>query len=444
MKRRLHRGARGVREQQAAGRNMFALMPVVILAVVLVASVRPTAPASLSNPWAESPSIRYDLLDETPEPLPGHTSLREVRPGDTIEMILVEAGYSRSEALELVREFSSAIDPTRLRIGEIFRFRYGPESSVNQVALRIRGWGEITGVRSGERFDVRTAPAEPRSEEILISGRIDSTLYGALLAQGESPLLIDRMNDVFQWDIDFFRLRRGDQFRAIVEKRFRGDDFVGYGPVTAARFEHDGLVYEAFLHNAEDGTSGYYTREGRPVKKQFLKAPLKFPRITSGYTHRRFHPVLKKYRPHLAIDYGAPTGTPIMSTADGVVEFAGRGGGEGNYVRIRHTRNLETWYLHLSRFAPEIRKGVRVEQGQVIGYVGATGLATAPHLDYRVRQKGQWINPLELRSITPDPLEKRQLEEFLTRVGGLVARLDEVASPDQQESGTLLASTRVP
>lgn len=437
----------GVRTQRRARRNArrrnwFALAPVGIIAVLLLVIIQPE-PGTTSNMWVDAPEIRYALLEQPGEPLQAHTFYREVKAGDTLESILVEGGCSRSDALQLVKEFSKAIDPTQLRIGELFRFRYGSDAEIDKVALKIRGWGEITGVRQPEGFAVHAAPAEERSEELTVSGTIETTLYDTLIAAGENPLLIDRMFDVFQWDIDFFRLQKGDRFRAIVEKRYRGEDFVGYGPIIAARFDHQKESYEGFYNLSSDGTAGYFTREGRPVKKQFLKAPLKFPRITSGYTHRRFHPVLKSYRPHLAIDYGAPTGTPVMTTADGVIVHAGRARGEGNYIRVRHTRSLETWYLHLSKFAEGIRKGTKVEQGQVIGYVGSTGLSTAPHLDYRVKQDGRFINPLELRSVTPDPLDKVELARFLERVESLTARLEDFPATDT-EHGTLIASNHTP
>lgn len=439
--RRLQQGRTGGGAQRRANRNWFAFAPIAIMTLLLVTIVQPAIETDPGNPWVSAPPIKYELLERPAEPLGSHTFFREVRQGDTLESILVEGGCSRSDALQLASEFAKAIDPTQLRVGELFRFRYGSDAQIEKVSLKVRGWGEISGVRESRGFAVQTIPAEEHSAEITIDGTIETTLYDALIAHGESPLLIDEMYEVFQWDIDFFRLRRGDHFRVIVEKRFRGEDFVGYGPVLAARFEHDGRPYEGYFNETLGGTSGYYTRDGRPVKKQFLKAPLKFPRVTSGFSNRRFHPILKTYRPHLAIDYGAPTGTPVMTTADGVVVFAGRGRGEGNYVRVRHTRNLETWYLHLSKFDSEIRKGTKVTQGQTIGYVGATGLATAPHLHFAVKENGRFINPADLRSITPDPLGRQELADFLERVELLTARLDAPTRPGE-EDGTLLASNR--
>lgn len=407
--------------------------------MILLTIIRPGTDGGSAYSWATTPEIRYDILDQPGEPLGSHTFYLRVDEGDTLETILLDGGCDRGDAFLLAREFSKAINPKNLRIGELFRFTYGNDAEIEEVSIRIKGWGEVVGVRGEDGFAVEPKPAAERVEELVLDGTIETTLYDTLLAKGESPVLIDRIYDVFQWDIDFFRLREGDRFRVIIDKIYRGDDFVGYAPVTAARFVHDGTPYEGFYNETSDGIGGYYTRDGRPVRKQFLRAPLRFPRITSGYTHRRFHPVLKSYRPHLAIDYGAPTGTPVMTTADGVVAFAGRAKGNGNYIRIRHTRELETWYLHLSRFAKGVRNGSRVEQGQVIGYVGSTGLATAPHLDYRVKKRGVFINPKELRSIAPDPLAPAELASFRNRVELLAQRLD---SPIDQtsEQATLVAS----
>jgi murein DD-endopeptidase MepM/ murein hydrolase activator NlpD len=220
----------------------------------------------------------------------------------------------------------------------------------------------------------------------------------------------------------------------VVSKQYAGPDVVGYGPITAARFTHRGTTYEAFRHESADGFGGYYSRKGAPLRKQFLKAPLKFSRVTSGFSKRRFHPVLHVFRPHHGIDYGAPMGTPVMTTADGVVVEARYKRGEGNFVRIRHSSAYETYYLHLSKFAKNIKKGTRVVQGDVIGYVGMTGLATGPHLDYRVTERGKWLNPLHLKSITPDPLRGAQLAQFKGNVARLVPRLETPGQTVAQKS----------
>jgi murein DD-endopeptidase MepM/ murein hydrolase activator NlpD len=181
-----------------------------------------------------------------------------------------------------------------------------------------------------------------------------------------------------------------------------------------------------------DGRPGYYGASGTPMRKQFLKAPLQFSRVTSGFTKKRFHPVLKYFRPHYGVDYGAPTGTPVMTTADGVVVEARFKPAEGNFVRIRHSSKIDTCYLHLSRFRKGLKKGDVVTQGDIVGYVGMTGLATGPHLDYRVSENGKWLDPLKLKSITPDPLRADSLRRFRANVARLKPRLIAPKGPGQE------------
>lgn len=392
------------------------------------------------NPLAGAPRIDYTTLEKALEPPPAVVKKVVVEPGDTLESILRGAGLAGAEVVGLVDRMRDLFDPKTLKPGQQLEIGYGSDREIEQVALQIQGFGEIVSSRSADGFLVEAVEAEKSTKRVDLEGTIESTLYDALVDAGASPVLIDSLYDVFQWDIDFYRLRRGDWFRLVIDENYSGEDRVGYGPVLGALFRHQGVTYEAFLGESPSGVKAYYTRDGSPVRKQFLKAPLKAPRITSGYTKKRFHPVLKTWRPHLAIDYGAPVGTPVMSTADGIVRFAGHGRAEGNYVRIRHNLRTETYYLHLSRFAEGIRKGVEVKQGQVVGYVGATGMVTGAHLDYRIKENGKFINPLEVRSMTPDPLEGEHLDRFRASVAVILDRLDRPSGPLEKETGTLLAS----
>lgn len=347
-----------------------------------------------------------------------------VRDGDTLDSIFRAGGLSGSEAYALVSEFSKTVDPRRLKLGDLVRFHYAEKNAVRAVSMKVTGWGEVNARRNDDGFEVIATEALSSAKETVVSASIESSLYEAIRTTGESPQLVQNLVDVFQWDVDFFALEKGDSFSLLVEKKFSGSDPDGYGPILAARFVHGGAVYEAFRFEQPDGRAGFYTSRGTPVRKQFLKAPLEFSRVTSGFTRKRFHPILKVHRPHLGVDYGAPTGTPVMTTADGVVTFVGTGRGEGNFIRIRHNSKIETAYLHLSRFAKGLKKGARVEQGDIIGFVGSTGLSTAPHLDYRVRDNGEWINPLKLKSITPDPLRGASMRQFLASVERNSSRLE--------------------
>ena len=384
-----------------------------------------------------APELRYHELQEPfRASLPEHSLILTIEKNDTLDKLLQAGGIPRNETAALTLELAKSLDVRRLRPGQMLRFHYAQDGTVDALQVKVTGWGQIDAVRNGQGFDVTAKAAETRESDVTISGTIDRSLYEAVREAGEGPQLVQQLVDVFQWDIDFFELRGGDTFSFVVTKHYAGGDLVGYGPIRAARFTHKGITYEAYRNESAAGMSGYYAAGGTPLRKQFLKAPLKFSRVTSGFTKRRFHPVLKYFRPHYGIDYGAPVGTPVMSTADGTVVEARYSPSEGNFIRIRHSSRIDTCYLHLSRFTKDLKRGTRVRQGDVIGYVGMTGLATGPHLDYRVSENGNWLNPLNLKSITPDPLRGPALRSFLATVAQLESRLSAPSSAVAENSDT--------
>lgn len=401
---------------------VFPLAIPLILATVSVVDPSRTASAKTTAAMISAPTLRYEELATGSAALPEHSMLLAVEEDDTLDGVLKAGGLDRSESALLNREFGRVIDLRRLRPGNLLRFHYDMTGKVDSVEMKLTGWGEIDALRGPNGFEVTQHPAQIREVSTTVAARIDTSLYDALRGAGEAPQLVQQLVDVFQWDIDFFALKKGDSFSLVVRKKYAGSDDAGYGPIIAARFTHGGQTYEAYRHESPE-RSGYYTANGTPLRKQFLRAPLAFTRITSNFSNSRFHPLLHIFRPHHGVDYGAPVGTPVMTTADGVVLEATRNRGEGNYIKIRHSARIETNYLHLSRFATGIRPGARVQQGQVIGYVGMTGLATGPHLDYRVSDNGTWLNPLQLKSITPDPLRTDALRQFRANVGQLAPQL---------------------
>lgn len=399
------------------------------LLIATVSPQRAALPGTMSAALI-APKLSYADLSAPPaSQLPAHAEVLTMEDGDTLDSILMAGGLGSRETAALTRAVGQSVDLRRLRPGNIVRFHHDEHGAIDSVEFKVNGWGEVDAVRDGDHFTVTPRAAQQREVETTVAATIDSSLYEALRNAGESPQLVQQLVDVFQWDIDFFALQKGDAFTLVVRKRFVGNDPAGYGPILAARFVHDGMTYEAFRHDSPDGHGGYYARTGTPLRKQFLRAPLQFTRITSGFSKHRFHPLLHYFRPHHGVDYGAPVGTPVMTTADGVIAETGRSRGEGNFIRVRHTSRIETMYLHLSRFAKNIRRGTKVVQGDVIGYVGATGLATGPHLDYRVSDGGTWLDPLKLKSITPDPLRGAQLTAFRANVQRLARHL---AVPETQ------------
>ncbi len=392
-------------------------MPLLLAAATLSFSTPPAADTT--------PVIRYDLTRTSELSLPFHRVYLPIEAGDTLETLFNSAGLGAPEARRLAADFSAHIDPRKVRAGELVQLEYDPTDALTRISMKSGDDGRVEARRENDAFVVEFVPAVITTEQVALSGAIETSLWDALQQAGEAPVLVADLADVFQWDIDFFALRKGDWFNLVVDRRYSDGELSGYGPIKIARFHHNRVTYQAFRFDPESGNGGYYAADGTPMKKQFLRSPLKFSRITSGYTSKRFHPVLKKYRPHYGVDYGAPVGTPVMATADGTVVSSSYGSGNGNMVRLRHVRKMETYYLHLSRFAKGVKPGVRVRQGQVIGYVGQTGLASGPHLDYRIKVNGSYINPLSLRSVAPDPLKGDALTAFFEARDQLLPLLPE-------------------
>jgi murein DD-endopeptidase MepM/ murein hydrolase activator NlpD len=277
-------------------------------------------------------------------------------------------------------------------------------------------------------------PITQRSREI--AGVIEGSLYQSLINEGAPVLLANRLAEIYAWSVDFYRIQAGDRFKASWVENYVEDDFVGIDTVKASLLEHGGREFWAFFHDSEP-LGDYYDEKGESLRKAFLQAPVKFTRISSRYSGKRFHPVLKRYKSHLGTDYAAPHGTPIYSTGDGTVIAAAYTSGNGNYVKIRHNSVYTTQYLHMSKFASGMQKGKVVKQGDVIGYVGSTGLATGPHVCYRFWKNGAQVDPYKQDLPSADPIAEDQMEEYLGQISVLKDKLDAipypVSSPDAEE-----------
>ena len=244
------------------------------------------------------------------------------------------------------------------------------------------------------------------------SAVINSSLWGAIMEQDLPYALASELEEIYQWTVDFFGIQKGDRFTVIFDERFIDDSVsVGIGRVWGAQFNHGGKEYYAIPYRQNEKVQ-YWEADGASLRKQMLKAPLKYSRISSKFTWARKHPIHKVYRPHTGVDYAAPMGTPVRAVADGVVIFKGWGGGGGNTLKIKHPGNLMTGYLHLSRYAKGISKGSHVVQGQLIGYVGSTGASTGPHLDYRIWKNGKPMDPLKIPQEPAEPISKENRKEF--------------------------------
>jgi murein DD-endopeptidase MepM/ murein hydrolase activator NlpD len=273
-------------------------------------------------------------------------------------------------------------------------------------------------------------------EEKSIFGTISSSLAQSVADAGGSAALTSMLVDVYAWQIDFFRIQKGDWFKVIYEEKLVDGEPVGVGKILAVQFEHEGRQFQAFYFDQGSGTD-YFDEEGNSLRKAFLKAPLNFTRISSRYTPRRFHPVQKRWKAHLGTDYAAPTGTPIQTVGDGVVVEAGYKRGNGNYVKVKHNGTYTTQYLHMSRIAKGMRKGAHVKQGQTIGFVGSTGLATGPHLCFRFWKNGKQVDALKVEIPPSEPIESKHLETFnqvKERYAQRLATID-LAEPMELQAG---------
>ena len=267
---------------------------------------------------------------------------------------------------------------------------------------------------------------------VTLSGIIEYSLYQTIVDSGASPLLVNNLADVYAWEIDFFGLQKGDQFKVLYEKYMVDGVQAGLGPIQAALFFHMGEDFYAIPYDQGEGLE-FFDLEGKSLRKTFLKAPLKFNRISSTFSNSRLHPILKIRRPHHGVDYAAPKGTPVVAVGDGLVTKAVYSGGAGNMVRIKHNSNYETAYLHLWKYGPGINSGVRVKQGQVIGYVGSTGLSTGPHLDFRFYKNGTPVDPLKIDPPSANPIKDEEMENFMKKGEYWKLKIDSIRISTHQE-----------
>lgn len=285
------------------------------------------------------------------------------------------------------------------------------------------------------KFDLKCGEVQEYYNDIdtiqrTAAGTIDGSLWMAMESQGISPAIIDRMEDALAWSVDFYHIHKGDRFKLVFDEYYIDGEMVGVGDLYGAYFASGDQAYYSIKYQSEN-YDGYFDQEGRPMKKAFLKSPVKYGRISSHYNMKRFHPVLKRTKPHLGTDYAAPTGTPIMSVADGRVTHVAYTSGNGNYVKIEHDKTYTTQYLHMSRHAKGLKPGHRVKQGQIIGYVGSTGLATGPHVCFRFWKNGVQVNHLRENLPPPEPMSDSELPDFFIVRDHIMQQLDSL--PDQHD-----------
>lgn len=366
-----------------------------------------------------------------PEPTPiialaPHTEKRaQVKPGDNLAGIFKREGIPQRELALLLA--SKPLGPRLKNIfpGHHFTFALTEDNTLVKLAYTAGPLETLEFQRSGNEFVGREVKQEPIRTTAYRHASIDHSLFVASQRAGLDDAVTMRLAQIFQWDIDFvLDIRTGDEFYVLLEELYLGEEFIGYGDILAAEFINQGDSYKAIRYEDESGRTGYFNPQGKSMRKAFLRAPVQFSRISSNFNLRRVHPLFKKKMPHRGIDYAAPSGTPIMASGDGTVATASRTKPNGNFVVIRHGEQFVTKYLHLSKFGRGIRGGAKVKQGQTIGYVGATGWATAPHLHYEFLVNGVHKNPRTVKLPDAAPVRESEKARFNALVVPLISRLE--------------------
>jgi murein DD-endopeptidase MepM/ murein hydrolase activator NlpD len=393
-----------------------------------------TVLATIALTWAVQPDAPLDVAPVEPvamataPPVPAgpvreETELRVAR-GDTLDSLFRSAGLSIVDLARILDLADARRNLRLLRPGDVLTVTHvGDHILAIRREVDLATAFEIVAEADGYRADLVRLPVEHR--QVVAGATITRSLFEAAADARVSDRVVMKLANVFTWDVDFVRdISEGDSFAVVYEELWRDGQKLGEGEVLAAEFINRGRRYTAVRFDDGAGRPGYYSGEGRPMRKAFVRAPVAFTRISSGFNPRRRHPVLNTIRAHQGVDYAAPAGTPVIAAGDAKVIFRGWKGGYGNTVILQHANNVTTLYAHLARFGKSARYGARVRQGEVIGYVGATGLATAAHLHYEYRKNGVHLNPRTVTLPDAEPLAGARLTAFRSEAEGLLGRLE--------------------
>ncbi len=353
----------------------------------------------------------------------------KVKNGQFFSTLLGSLGMSAQEAYNLTQACETVFDVRNFKVGQSYRAYYETDSLQYLVYDRDRASSIVFSCQSPYKAWVYEKPVTVESRYADVT--IESSLWVDMRAAGVSPLLIVSLSDIYAWTVDFFALQKGDRFRVMYEEKVCDGETIAVDTVRYAIFSHGGEDFPMVMFNQGDGGNLWWNDKGESMRKAFLKAPLNYSRISSGFSYARRHPVTRKVRPHTGVDYAAPKGTPVMTIGDGVVTSVKYEGAGGNTVRIRHNSVYSTAYLHLSRYAKGLKAGQRVRQGEVIGYVGSTGRSTGPHLDFRVWKNGTPINPLKMDSPPAEPVKESNRPAFEAAHRSYRAKMDTILAQSE-------------
>lgn len=367
--------------------------------------------------------VRYDSLKMHKSKVQRNQNLSEILRDYDVSYPTIDKLARKSQAVFNVRDIRAGnaycilYSEDSTRCAEYFIYEKSP---INFIVYDLR-----------DSLHVYEGQKEVTIKEKTATGIIDNSLYMTMKENNLSPLLTIKLSEIYAWTIDFYRIKKGDRFKLIYEEKFVDGESVGIGEIQAAVFNHQGEDFYAFSFE-QNGEKDYFDREANSLRKAFLKAPVRYSRITSGYSRRRYHPVQKRYKAHLGVDYAAPTGTPIRATGAGTVIAARYSKYNGRFVKIRHNSTYTTQYLHMTRIKSGIRRGVHVDQGDLIGFVGSTGLATGPHVCYRFWKFGKQVNPMTQDIPPSEPVEEENLEAYQEVKDTFMQQLQKINYPKRK------------
>ena len=350
----------------------------------------------------------------------------KVRNGQFFSTLMMDLGMGAQAAYDLTQACGKTFDVKSLRVGNAYKAYYDGSPGTLQYVIYDRDRTSQVVFSCQPPYEVSVHEKPVTTEQRYADVTINTSLWVDMSEAGVSPELIVSLSDIYAWTVDFFGLQKGDRFRVLYDERLCDGDVVAVDTVRYAIFTHGSQDFPCVMYNQGDGGNIYWNEKGESMRKAFLKAPLKFSRISSGFSYARKHPVTRKVRPHTGVDYAAPKGTPVMTIGDGTVTSIKYEGAGGKTIRIRHNSVYSTAYLHLSGYAKGLKVGQRVRQGQVIGYVGSTGRSTGPHLDFRVWKNGTPINPLKMQSPPAEPIKPSSKDAFAVAHEKYKAQIDTI------------------
>lgn len=372
---------------------------------------------------------------ETAELTPSdpHYKVVKVANGDTLSTIFADVGLSASSLHEVLNSSKEAKQFSRLKVGQALEFQLSADGQLESLNSKLSDLESINLSRDDKGFSFKRDVVKPDVRTTYTRGVINSSLFLSAKRAGLSHGLTMDLANVFGYDIDFaMDIRDGDEFELVYEEKVVNDKQVGTGNILSARFTNRGKTFTAVRYTDKQGNTSYYSADGTSMRKAFIRTPVDFARISSRFSNGRRHPILNKIRAHKGVDYAAARGTPIKAAGDGKIALAGRKGGYGNTVVLQHGSRYRTLYAHMQGFAKGIRTGGNVKQGQIIGYIGTTGLSTGPHLHYEFQVNGTHVDPLSQKLPMADPIARNEKQRFMQLSTPLMARMD-------QEKTTLLA-----